>query len=550
MNPNAAQKGRSFKGVIIYIIHDPDQAESDERVLFTETRNLRTDDPEKAAKVMAYTALHAGELKAAAGHKATGRKTDSPVYHLSLSWIPGEKPTQAEMMEAGTSALKALGFDEHEAVFAGHGDKEHMHLHIVTSRIHPVTGLTHNPKDDHKILQRWGHEYDKARGQEHRSPIRAAKHEKDKALKAVYQEQAKAAQQRKGAEKTSKVRPEWKAEKGATHPKSQKFQDIKATYAARVKELSAASRDTTARHKAEWQDIRTRQAEERAALLQSQARGPRACFNQAAGRDSLPDTRQQYAALKTSQRIAQREQETAAREKNAGKVGAFLEKQRNERRAFARQEKVSARRAARNLHLATATPVGQQGQEHRGHLAGRFNRDADKAAREAGFADRQRQEKAAFFDRLAAQDRPQVDALRARHVEESRALRAQGKAARAAALPSARQRRDRAAMALTHRDERNALRDRQEGECAGSQERWASLNVDRASAWDAYRQHRAGQEATRAADAAQSQGENKGAGLKDIYQQRASHFDSRQTESRPYAGTSADAGRERSLRKP
>ena len=46
---------------------------------------------------------------------------------------------------------------------------------------HPVTGIAHNPKDDHKILQAWGHDYDKARGQEHRSPVRAAKHEKDKA---------------------------------------------------------------------------------------------------------------------------------------------------------------------------------------------------------------------------------------------------------------------------------------------------------------------------------------------------------------------------------
>jgi hypothetical protein len=83
MNPNAAKKGKSFKGVAAYIIHDPDRAKTTERVLFTDTRNLRTDDPEKAAKVMAYTAAHASFLKQAAGVKAGGRKSENPVYHFS-----------------------------------------------------------------------------------------------------------------------------------------------------------------------------------------------------------------------------------------------------------------------------------------------------------------------------------------------------------------------------------------------------------------------------------------------------------------------------------
>ena len=35
MNPHAAKKGKSFKGVAAYIIHDPDRAKTSERVLFT-----------------------------------------------------------------------------------------------------------------------------------------------------------------------------------------------------------------------------------------------------------------------------------------------------------------------------------------------------------------------------------------------------------------------------------------------------------------------------------------------------------------------------------
>jgi Relaxase/Mobilisation nuclease domain len=69
-------------------------------------------------------------------------------------------------MRAGFPALTAPGYLEHEAVFAAHGDKAHTHQHIVASRIHPVTRKTHNPKDDQKILQAWGHAYDKARGTE------------------------------------------------------------------------------------------------------------------------------------------------------------------------------------------------------------------------------------------------------------------------------------------------------------------------------------------------------------------------------------------------
>ena len=53
MTPHAANQGKSFKGVAAYIIHDPDRAKTSERVLFTQTLNLRIDDPQKAAKSMA-----------------------------------------------------------------------------------------------------------------------------------------------------------------------------------------------------------------------------------------------------------------------------------------------------------------------------------------------------------------------------------------------------------------------------------------------------------------------------------------------------------------
>jgi hypothetical protein len=97
MNPSAASKGNSFAGAVGYITHDVGK-DSTERVTFTEVLNMRTNDPEKAAKVMAWTALHATQLKEAAGLKATGRKSEKPVYHFSLNWEPGENVPHQEMV--------------------------------------------------------------------------------------------------------------------------------------------------------------------------------------------------------------------------------------------------------------------------------------------------------------------------------------------------------------------------------------------------------------------------------------------------------------------
>lgn len=446
MNPNAATKGRSFKGAIAYIVHDPDQAETDERVLFVETRNLRTDDPEKAAKVMAYTAMHSAELKAGAGIKATGRKTDSPVYHLSLSWVPGEQPSQTAMMEAGEAALRMLGYAEHEAVYAAHGDKAHMHLHIVVNRIHPLTGKTHNPKDDQKLLQAWGHEYDKARGLEHRSPERAARHEKDAGKRAEYKKLAEAVREKKGAANdNTRSRASWDAAKGATHPKSRRYIEITTEYGARAKALAIESRTLYKQQRQAWRDLGAHHKQQRAVLIKPGlvAGNARAAFDTARGGGAerpLPS-----ATPKISQRIE-------------------LRKLQSEQRA---QEQTSAGLAA-TLHAVTHTPVGLHGPEHRGHLAARFKHEAE------------RQDPAARPAQADAHSRLKIDRR-----------------------PKGQQR---AALASQQRTERRELRDQQQTERQALQGKWAQLNDDRAQAWDSYRGQRAEQAATKGAEPEKSQG--------------------------------------------
>ena len=69
-------------------MHDK-KAQTSERVAWTETRNLHTDNIENASKVMAYTDMNAESLKRSFGGSSTGAKREAgAVYHFSLSEDP------------------------------------------------------------------------------------------------------------------------------------------------------------------------------------------------------------------------------------------------------------------------------------------------------------------------------------------------------------------------------------------------------------------------------------------------------------------------------
>ncbi len=95
-----AYRGYSFKGVTAYLMHDK-AAKTCARVQWSETGNLYTNDIHKAAKVMAWTDMHADDLKREAGGSGAGRKaTAGSVYHYSLSWATGETPDKPHQMQA------------------------------------------------------------------------------------------------------------------------------------------------------------------------------------------------------------------------------------------------------------------------------------------------------------------------------------------------------------------------------------------------------------------------------------------------------------------
>ncbi len=163
MVPNVTKGGTSFKGAAAYYLHDKD-AETAERVAWTETVNLITSDPEKATRVMAATAMAQNELKIEAGIKATGRKLEKPVYVYSLSWHPGEQPDKATMFEAARESLKALGVEDHQALIVCHNDEPHPHVHVIVNRVSMEDGRAANMRGDHLKLSRWAESWEKRHG--------------------------------------------------------------------------------------------------------------------------------------------------------------------------------------------------------------------------------------------------------------------------------------------------------------------------------------------------------------------------------------------------
>ena len=172
MIPNVSRAGHSFKGAFAYYLHDKGQdadgghKTTADRVAWTETRNLATDDPEAAKRIMIATARQAEALKAAAGIASTGRKSAAHVYSYSLAWHPDEAAslTRADMVKAADATLKALGAEGMQAVLVCHRDTKHPHVHVIINRVDPETGKMLATSNDFRKLDAWAREYERGRG--------------------------------------------------------------------------------------------------------------------------------------------------------------------------------------------------------------------------------------------------------------------------------------------------------------------------------------------------------------------------------------------------
>ncbi len=63
------------------------------------------------------------------------RRGSDPIEHLVLSWRPGEIPTPEQVDQAAATLLRQTGYEAHQAVWALHADRGHMHMHVVMNRV-------------------------------------------------------------------------------------------------------------------------------------------------------------------------------------------------------------------------------------------------------------------------------------------------------------------------------------------------------------------------------------------------------------------------------
>ena len=146
-------------------MHDKKSLDTSERVRWFETGNMTTPDPEKAAKIMAFTDLSSDHLKEQSGGSKAGRKTEKgAVYHFSLSWHGDEKPDAKHQQEYALETLKRLNLQDHQYVLVAHNDTDHDHVHIVCNLTHPETGKRAELKYRKRKMQALALEYEKEHG--------------------------------------------------------------------------------------------------------------------------------------------------------------------------------------------------------------------------------------------------------------------------------------------------------------------------------------------------------------------------------------------------
>lgn len=177
MNPTKVSRGSSFKGAASYLLAGHIGEENPDRVAWSATQNVGTEDIRIAAKIMAATWYDADEVKRANGWDGRGRgTTKKPVLHLVMSWDEGQRPDAPHMEQAARDMLKHMGLETAQAAMVGHNDSDHAHVHIIVNMIDPDTGTNIDLGNDKRKMQSFALDYSKAHGIES-SPNRARNRE-------------------------------------------------------------------------------------------------------------------------------------------------------------------------------------------------------------------------------------------------------------------------------------------------------------------------------------------------------------------------------------
>lgn len=123
-------KGSNFHGLLAYLLKHG-------RGDILASINLSSTDPSEVAGEMALASMMSQRVR-------------KPVLHCSISYGPGEEPSDAEMRSDARAALKSLGLDSNQAIVIRHRDRDHIHFHIAANRVGPDGRAVH---DSHSYAQ-------------------------------------------------------------------------------------------------------------------------------------------------------------------------------------------------------------------------------------------------------------------------------------------------------------------------------------------------------------------------------------------------------------
>jgi hypothetical protein len=145
-----SSSGKSFRALAWYLANGR-SGEEQVRVAWAVGRNLPTSDPELAATFMRATASRSDRV-------------EKPVYHLALSFDPGDAVDRETIERVASRVLDRLGLAEHQAVIIAHRDRGHAHVHVLVNRVHPETGKAWERWQDRPVIQEVLREEERALG--------------------------------------------------------------------------------------------------------------------------------------------------------------------------------------------------------------------------------------------------------------------------------------------------------------------------------------------------------------------------------------------------
>lgn len=293
MNPVKIGLGKSFKGLAAYLLHDPDRAQTAERVGWVQSFNLDDAGPDLSWRLMAATALSADQLKEAAGVKK-GPTPKNTAYHFSLTFNPKDDVTEQVRGAAVVGALKALGLENHQALAVEHRDTEHRHVHVMVNLIDPMTGRSAASKredgspalisNDQRKLSKWAEGFEREHG-----------------LTVTEGRLANANKRAQGEIVDARRKPRNVYEREKEETQDRRRDLTKRQFDERARDISQDSRDMYAQQRDEWAALKASYQSEKTATDKGVSKQVKKTINQIK-QDRKPDWAALFARQKSEVR--------------------------------------------------------------------------------------------------------------------------------------------------------------------------------------------------------------------------------------------------------